>query len=173
MGPPVAGRGLPVVVPVPLEPDFVIHLGPNSPGDRLPTLDGQEIPPIAVGQPVDREHVESPRQGEACHGQQPDGFYRKEDCETRQGRHGRSKDHVQTPELTSSPMVPVGERHAGWPSRSLPKQFLEDRLLGMEAILSLVPYDGLRTVDDFVGDLQASMGRQVVHYEGPRLGVRQ
>src|SRR5579859_3524689 len=47
----------------------------------------------------------------------------------------------------------------------------QNALLGMEAILGLVPDDGLRAVDDAGRDFLAALCRQAVHEDRVRLGL--
>src|SRR5450756_1579908 len=47
----------------------------------------------------------------------------------------------------------------------------QDRLLDMEPVLGLVEHDALRAVQNFVGDLFATVSRQTVQHDGVFLGV--
>ena len=56
--------------------------------------------------------------------------------------------------------------------RSAGDQHLEQCLLGMPAVLGLIPDALSRSVEDLVGDLVARMGRQAVQRDRPRRGER-
>ena len=47
----------------------------------------------------------------------------------------------------------------------------QDRLLGVPAVLGLVPHDALRAVDHLGGDLRAPVGRQAVQHDRVGLGA--
>jgi hypothetical protein len=166
------GRGgRPVVLAVPLEPDLVIHFGAHFSRYGLPVPDRGQVMSISLGQPVHREHVDRARHGQAGHGQDPNRLEREQDRNRRQAAHTRSEENVQMPQLSPGSMVSVGERHAPCLRCRLPEQQFEERLLGVQPILRLVPDDGLGTIHDLVRDLEPAMRRKVVKDEGPGLGV--
>ena len=105
----------------------------------------------------------------------------------------RSRDSVawvtRTPRPASSSASSVCERTSWWASRSTIRcwrallvgrdcaaSFIdrcssepgEQRLLGVQPVLGLVPDDALRAVDDLGGDLLAAVGRQAVHARSRR-----